>query len=252
MRINKDKSIGRVLFIVEGGRTEFNLLKKVFCDILNYDYIERRRGDDDFFERFQNKERSTSKVAVINSKESHISYIGTNEDEYLDELFAILVSEYNFPVDRAAIFYLFDRDPLSNTRDLVEKLVNGLQDPYENEELRGGLLLLSYPAVESYIISSFKEDAHFLNFELGSEAKNFNNANSYMLNNLSSKTIIKATNELMKYLKVEKIDFDIDNFSKANIEIFNKQEEFYRKNSKYKVLSLLSVVFIYLGIIEVE
>ncbi len=43
MKLNKDKSIGRVLFIVEGGRTEFSLLKKIFVDILDYNYIERRR-----------------------------------------------------------------------------------------------------------------------------------------------------------------------------------------------------------------
>lgn len=28
---------------------------------------------------------------------------------------AMLINEYHFPVDKASIYYLFDRDPLSNT-----------------------------------------------------------------------------------------------------------------------------------------
>lgn len=43
MKINKDKSVGRVLFIVEGGRTEFNLLRRIFCDVLEYEYIQKTR-----------------------------------------------------------------------------------------------------------------------------------------------------------------------------------------------------------------
>jgi len=63
MKINKDKSIGRVLFIVEGARTEFSLFRRIFCDVLGYEYIEKRRNNAKFF---KNKNKSTSKVAVIN------------------------------------------------------------------------------------------------------------------------------------------------------------------------------------------
>jgi len=35
IRLNKEKSIGKVLFIVEGGRTEPFLLHRIFCKILN-------------------------------------------------------------------------------------------------------------------------------------------------------------------------------------------------------------------------
>lgn len=49
MKINKDKHIGRVLFIVEGSRNEFNLMRKIFCDILKYEYIEKRRNRPDTF-----------------------------------------------------------------------------------------------------------------------------------------------------------------------------------------------------------
>ncbi len=41
MKINKDKRIGRVLFIVEGSHYEFVLLKRIFCNILGFSYIEK-------------------------------------------------------------------------------------------------------------------------------------------------------------------------------------------------------------------
>ena len=44
IEINDKKSIGRVLFIVEGSKTEFAILRKIFCDILKYEYIEKRRN----------------------------------------------------------------------------------------------------------------------------------------------------------------------------------------------------------------
>lgn len=41
IEINDKKSIGRVLFIDEGSKTEFAILRKIFCDILKYEYIEK-------------------------------------------------------------------------------------------------------------------------------------------------------------------------------------------------------------------
>ena len=48
IELNTEKSIGRVLFIVEGSRTEFVILRKIFCDILKYEYVETSRN---IFER---------------------------------------------------------------------------------------------------------------------------------------------------------------------------------------------------------
>lgn len=60
MMLNKDKSIGRVLFIVEGGKTEFSLLKSIFVDILGYEYIARRRNNKASY--FQSNRNKNSKV----------------------------------------------------------------------------------------------------------------------------------------------------------------------------------------------
>lgn len=41
-KLNKDEHFGRVLFIVEGSKMEFSLLKQIFCNLLGYRYIEKR------------------------------------------------------------------------------------------------------------------------------------------------------------------------------------------------------------------
>ena len=111
MKINRDKHIGRVLFIVEGSRTEFSLLRQIFCKLLGYSYIEKRRNKPTYF---TSPNDNFSKVAVINTRESNIRDISENE-LYLDEIFDVLRDQYHFPVDQSAIYYLFDRDPKSNT-----------------------------------------------------------------------------------------------------------------------------------------
>jgi hypothetical protein len=251
MKINKDKSIGRVLFIVEGGKSEFSLLRRVFCNVLGYEYIEKRRDRPDFF---RSKNVCTSKVAVVNTEESNISDI-CDENCYLDNVFELLISKYDFPVDRSAVYYLFDRDPKSNVNiKLIRKLILTLTNPYENkDELRGGLLLLSYPSIESYNIANFIDDTHLIEIALGDDAKAYVAANNQIqLNRISEVTIEKASGEMMKYLQAEEINLDIDTFSDASMVVFEKQENNHNVNSKYRLLSFLSIAFIQLGIVELE
>lgn len=251
MRMNKDKSIGRVLFIVEGERTEFALFRKIFCDILGYEYIEKRRDRADFF---RSRNISTSKVAVINAEQSNISDI-CDESCYLENIFEILISDYNFPIDKAAIYYIFDRDPKSNVNTvLIRKLLSQLKNAYENKnELRGGLLLLSYPSIESYTISNFIDDTHLIEFSVGKELKAFIGMHTEIQNNkITEETVQKAADEMKKFFDTEKISFDIDDMGHINVEVFENQEKRYSKHGKYKLLSLLSVAFLDLGIIELE
>ena len=74
-----------------------------FCDIMGYSYIEARRGNPHHFISDKNK---NSRVAVINTKNSNISSI--SDEDYIDGMYMKLIEEYNYPVDRAAIFLLFD------------------------------------------------------------------------------------------------------------------------------------------------
>jgi len=249
MRMNKDKSIGRVLFIVEGEKTEFVLLRRIFCNILGYEYIEKRRNRASFF---RNRNISTSKVAVINAEQSNISDI-CDENCYLDKVFETLISVYNFPVDKAAIYYIFDRDPKSNMDILlIKKLISQLKNAYENENGRGGLLLLSYPCIESYTVANFIDDTHLIEFAVGKEVKAFiaGKNNEIQYNKITEDTVKKAAREMMKYFEAEQITFDIDEMGHTNAEVFEKQEMRYSQSSTYKLVSLLSVALIDLGIIE--
>lgn len=157
MKLNKDKHIGRVLFIVEGSHTEFSILRRIFCNVLEYSYIEKRRNKPVYFTSTKDR---FSQVAVVNTRESNIRDISENE-KYLDDVFDVLREQYRFPVEQSAIYYLFDRDPKSNTDSmLIENYILSLSSPYDNNDYKAGQLLLSYPSIESYIISNFRRHSH--------------------------------------------------------------------------------------------
>ena len=44
LKINFKRNIGTVIIIVEGEKDEFNILKRIFRDILHYRYIEKKRN----------------------------------------------------------------------------------------------------------------------------------------------------------------------------------------------------------------
>lgn len=250
MKLNKDKHIGRVLFIVEGSQTEFSVLKRIFCNLLGYSYIEKRRNKSKYFTSPKDR---FSRVAVINTRDSNIRDISENEN-YLDDIFDVLREQYNFPVDRSAVYYLFDRDPKSNTNSvLIEKYILTLADPYDNGDYKAGQLLLSYPSIESYIISNFRDTAAAPRLSLGKDAKAYIGVNTdIQINKISEDTLIKAANEFLKYLESEQIAFDIDGFSEAGHAIFTKQESEYLSGRGFRLFSMLTLAFLQMGIIETD
>ena len=250
MRLNKDKHIGRVLFIVEGSRTEFSILRQIFCNLLGYSYVEKRRNRPTYFESSNDR---FSKVGVINTQESNIHDISENE-AYLDEVFDTLRDQYQFPVDQSAIYYLFDRDPKSNTDSaLIEKYILSLTNPYDNDDYKAGQLLLSYPSIESYIISNFRDTANVPQFLLGKDVKAYIGGNpDIQINKISEGTLIKAADEFLRYLSSEQIAFDVDEFSEASHAVFTKQETKYLSGQGFRLFSMLTLAFLQLGIIELE
>lgn len=250
MKLNKNRHIGRVLFIVEGSRTEFSILRQIFCNLLGYSYIEKRRNRPTYF---ANTNDRFSKVGVINTYESNIRDISENE-AYLDEVFDALREQYQFPVDQSAIYYLFDRDPKSNKDSaLIEKYILSLANPYDNDDYKAGQLLLSYPSIESYIISNFRDTANTPRFSLGKDAKAYIGRNTdIQVNRISEETLINAADEFLKYLSGEQIVFDIDDFSEAGHTIFTKQETEYLSGRGFRLFSMLTLAFLQMGIIETE
>ena len=251
MKINREKHIGRVLFIVEGSQTEFTLLRRVFCNVLGYSYLEKRRNRPDFFVSTQDK---YSQVAVINTREINIRDISEN-DSYLDEVMDMLRENYSFPVDSSAIYYLFDRDPKSNLNvPLIQHYIETLVDPYDNpDSYKAGQLLLSYPSIESYSISCFVDNASLLRFSLGANTKTYIGQHlNIQMNKLSSDTLIHAAQEFFQFLITEGIDdWDIDHFAPTSSIIFARQQE-YLAGQGFKLFSMLTLAFLQMGILEIE
>lgn len=252
MKVNKDKRIGRVLFIVEGESTEPYILHKIFTKIFDYDFTRIRR--DGKFYKYTSKSHKNSQVFIINAKDSNIKFIDDGK-QYLNEVFSMLINDYNFKFENAAIFYIFDRDNKSNTNanlieDLLFKLDNSREETEDYE--RQGLLLLSYPSIESFTASNFLIDCFSCSMDTGENLKKFLNNNKIIQNKIDANTIITATQEMFKaFIQMGILDYDLDDFSQCNINIFKWQENHYSQKSLYRLLSLLSIALIDLGLIEI-
>ena len=253
IQINKNKKIGKVLFIVEGIKTEINILYKIFTNIFDYQYEKLDRLDK--YKPYNKKDNPTSSIFVINTEESNIKDI-KDANGYLDNLFIRLIDEYNFPVDKATIFYIFDRDNKSNTNpEIIEELLTKLSNSREsNDDFdKPGLLLLSYPSIESFTTSNYIQNSFEIELETGTELKQYLHEQKVSYQNINDYTLKLAVEEMQKALNIIDIeDIDLDNFKDTNIKVFNYQEDYYSKFKKYRIFSLLCVALIDLGLISIE
>ncbi len=258
MRIDENKSIGTVIFIVEGQRFEFSIIDRIFKQIFKYEYHEKRRGKSSYLNKGKNP---TSKVYVLNAESSNLDSL--ENIAYLDQIYEELSNEFHVNIDDSAIFFLFDRDPKSNvkfetgsTEDKYLKLHNYYSNPWENDDNRvGGQLLLSYPSMESYEISNFIDESHNLKYGLGKDLKwfiNSNHSNTIQLNKISLTTIEHATKEFINFINERNILVDLDNLGDVSTEVYNYEERYYDKYTVYRVLSMLTIAFIQLGMIVIE
>ena len=249
--INKHKSIGKVLFIVEGAWTEAYVLRKIFTIIFDYQFETILRGKG--YKKYNSKENATSQVFVINAEESNIQYI-KKDNQFLNNLFAELIENYDFDVDNAAIYYLFDRDNKSNTdslfiKEMILRLVNSRDnDGYD----RQGMLLLSYPSIESFTVSNFEDKCFDKAFAIGQDVKQYTHQMNYNHQKISQETLLHATKELFMALQeIEQKEFDIDSFGDTSKRVFDFEERKFQDSGLYQVLSLLAVAFVDLGLLEI-
>lgn len=257
LKLNKNKSIGKVLFIVEGGKTEEYILRKIFTRIFDYEF-NSILGDKPF-KQYNSKTNKESQVFVINAEESNIINIKKDND-FLNNLFGILIEQYKFDIENAAIYYLFDRDPHSNTDiSFIEDLLKHLTHSREvNLDFgRQGLLLLSYPCIESFTASNFIENCFDLSLnnpiKIGRDLKVYLHEENINQQNINDDSIINATSEmLMGLLKMGIDDFDIDDFGMTNSTMFKWQEKYYAEYELYRIISLFCISLIDLGLIDIN
>ncbi len=244
-----------MLFIVEGERTEPYILCKIFEKIFDYSYRRISREGKITYDVVSSKRHDLSQVFVVNAAESNIANI-SNGNEYLDNLFTMLINDQGIDFDNAAIFYIWDRDRDSNVNtEIIRNLLSTLRNPRDSVDYeRQGLLLLSYPSIEAYTASNFIDDTYTLTAKTGKELKQFLNDKKIYQQNISDETIAKATGELLKALKSFNIDFKeeiLDDMAETNLKVFESEEEFYEQNGVYRLLSMLSIALMNMGLIEV-
>ena len=260
--INKGKRIGQVLFIVEGLKTEPNLIYQIFCKIFGYQMDRLYRNGE--YRVFHRTDDPFSKITVINTEESNIGFI-SKDNEFLNRMFETLIEDYQLDIDNAAIYYLFDRDPASNTdkafiEDMLSKLASA-RDINEDME-RQGLLLLSYPCIESFVgmnlLSNSIDYCWRKTVSLGDDLKKSLQQDGLIPNKISEQTLIHCADELISSLSLigveatkDAFQASMDHFADTNTYVYEWQEQQYGIRSQYGLLSLFIMALIDLGLINI-
>lgn len=269
-RIDKTRNIGNVIFVVEGGRpetggTELRLLKKIFADILEYEVQELRRGSEEFIGHGRN---SQFHVFALNLPKNQLTQL---TEDAIDALFRRLRDEFHIKPENCPVFYLYDRDVLSYHRnELRGKYVKKYIDPYGTENGDQGQLLLSYPAVESYLLSCITEDTVNLSAKLGQDAKilltsricpeDVADTTDIHLKTVdllfseekaeAEKHLIHSINEMDKgLLKIGIQAYDLDNLAPTLLEVYDYQQQKYNTENTFSLLSLVGMALLELGVI---
>lgn len=261
--LQKNKRIGQVLFIVEGEKTEPNLLYKVFSEIFGYQ-MDRLYRDGDY-RRFHKTDDPNSKITVINAEQSNIQFIA-KDNEFLNHMFEVLIETYHLDIDNAAIYYLFDRDPMSNTDEgFIRGLIHDLSSARDvNINMtRQGMLLLSYPCIESFVGMNLLEDSFQYcwanGIVNGNELKQQMHLDGLLDQRLDDNTILHCTVELLKSLnqigvntETDALMESLDHFSDTNESVLDWQEASRLEKGQYGLLSLLVIALLDLGLVKVS
>lgn len=250
LKINKNKMVGRkVVIVVEGESEEFKLLKHIFVNILNYDFVTIKRNKVIQYE-FKSKVNDNSTIIVANTANSNISSI-IEDNNYKDKLYELLSSEYKESLKNVPIYILWDRDVESNSKESTLKALNEYKNAMDNDENMNGILLLSYPCLESYEISNFDKQLYRIKLKNSEEAKK--KSKKYSISKINENTLLQAVGNMHRSFKAVNINqYDTSNFYDTNIKLFNYEENMYHTEKLMNALSLISIMLIDLGIIVEE
>ena len=269
-KIDKSKNIGNVIFVVEGGRadtggTELRLLKKIFVDVLDYEVQELRRGSMEFIAHGNN---SNYHVFALNLDKNQLTQL--NEDS-LDKLFYRIRNEFKIKPEDCPVFFLYDRDVLSYHRnELRGKYVKKYTDPYGTDDGTQGQLLLSYPCIESFLISCLIDDTYNNTCKMGREAKSLLTKTILSDSKVfdeeihekaisltftddvaeAERRLIHSINEMDSGLKAMGInEYDLDNLAPTLLSSYDYEQERYNSEDTLLLFSLAGMALLELGVI---
>ena len=249
MKLNPNKRIGRVLYLVEGDVDEVAILERLFNKILKYTTVSFDKRTKKV-KCLVNPNDKYSKVFIVPMEYSAITRIETSS-VYVDGIYQLL-KKYDLNKDESAKYLLFDRDEKSNPSDVFKHLFGVFRNSFDNNLDINGLLLISYPCVQSFICECFGDESQFSSSQM---MKNY----SYIFNvdNIDKNKIMTAAELMVKNILniINKTCFDmncLDDMEETNNSILDYEDNYFKKNNTYKTLSLLLISFIDLGIIELD
>lgn len=247
--LNKNKSIGQVVYIFEGEEFESKLFTKIFCDLLDYNVVSLDKNSTAHL--YTSKINKYSRVYLIPSKKNNVKNL-FNSREYYDELYNKLSHEYELDVENSAIYYIFDRDRANNkSKDYINAIKTYKNSRENDNNEMNGLFLPNYPAAESFLLNANNDNEKCKNGQL---IKLYLAGTGYAIDKLQDNNLIHATAKLLnEIVMINGADFkisEIDDFVNINMSIYDYEEYLYTEEGYYLVLSLICVSLIDLGIIE--
>ena len=99
LRINRDLNIGTVIFVVEGEKDEFELLKQIFTKIFNYEVTVSHVKRPDFMKM---ELGINNRVVVIRSDNSTINTLD-KFDGHRDKIYGDLFMKYGIDPTNASV-----------------------------------------------------------------------------------------------------------------------------------------------------
>lgn len=245
--VHQQKNIGNVIFILEGAKTEFDLIKKIFVDILGYELHSLRRTCANGFELHGSNRYS--RIVAINFQGNHLFDINSTEQ---NKLFFRISNELGIKPENAAIYYLYDRDVKSYDIDEVRSFVQRYQDPFGTAAGDQGQLLLSYPSLESYTVSCFRTNTYSEEYELGKDLKTYAAQRAYTIQMIRKEEhLLHASEEMDLALHSLGInEYDLDNLGKTLLQLYDAQQRDYLISRRFHLVSTLSMALLELGILE--
>lgn len=250
MKINKNKRIGEIVIIVEGSVTEFNYIEEIFHSYLGYHVISHSRKDESV--KILKGHDEYSKVFIINAPTNDIVSIKNNID-FENYIYKELNKLPILTIANNQTYIVFDRDPKNNKYGVVKKLISKYKDSLTNDETINGLLLLSYPALESFLISLKEKNSFNLKMKFGKDLKEYIKLKGYSIENLDDDKITNAYNNLLNFLVKKEIineDSEIYNFNKIGLSILELEQELYKLENVFYCVSQIIEILIDLQIIE--
>lgn len=253
--LNKDKNIGKVVYVVEGARRELTLLSYIFTKIFDYSVVVTPRKDKPYL-KYESKTNKLSRVFLVCTYESNINFVENQKgQDYLNNVFKVLFEKYNLELSDAATYFIFDRDVQSNKVKVFNKLIPILKNARDNDTEINGMLLESYPAIEAYTKSCIDDTCDDW-VKSAKELKLKISEPQYQQDKIKDTQIVNACVNMLTSIKSisgrDLEEQDLDNFAELNKLIFDKEEDYLTQKELYRILSLLSVSFMDLGLIGVN